>query len=237
MTAKVSIVIPFYNCPYIQKAIESALSQTYQSIEVIVVDDGSTRHQDLLEPYLHQIRYFRKTNGGTASALNEGIRNATGEYFCWLSSDDRFLPDKIEKQLAYMQQMNAAASYTAFYIIDAFGNICSEAIGQTFRNKLSFLKRMRGGCPINGCTVMLKMKVFTEIGYFDESLPFTHDYDFWLRLIQHYDFHFFSEPLIEYRHHNEMGTKKYFEEIRKEIRIVKQRHAASMQSLIKKNFQ
>ncbi|XJZ28217.1 glycosyltransferase [Bacillota bacterium Lsc_1132] len=236
MGAKVSIIIPFYNCPFIQEAVKSALGQTYQNIEVIVVDDGSTKHQDLLNPYLSQIRYFKKSNGGTASALNDGIRNATGEYFCWLSSDDRFFPEKIEKQLAFMEQRNAAASYSAFTIISAQGKIISEPIGHTFRNKLSFLKRMRGGCPINGCTVMLKISVFAKLGYFDERLPFTHDYDFWLRLIQHYDFHFLPEPLTEYRHHGEMGTKKHFDRIRKEERMVKQRHAADLQALIKKEL-
>lgn len=234
MGAKVSIIIPFYNCAFIQEAVESALRQTYQNSEVIVVDDGSTIHQELLSPYLGKIRYLKKANGGTASALNLGIRYATGEYFCWLSSDDRFLPGKVEKQLAFMEQRNAAASYSAFYVINSEGQTIQGPVGFEDRGRLSFYKRMKGGCPVNGCTVMMKMSVFSHLGAFDESLPFTHDYDFWLRLIQQYDFHYLPEPLIQYRHHNEMGTKKYTERIRKELRMVKQRHLENMQFLIKK---
>lgn len=234
MGAKVSIIIPFYNCAFVQEAVRSALGQTYQNTEVIVVDDGSTTHQELLDPFKSQIRYLRKTNGGTASALNLGIKHATGDYFCWLSSDDRFLPKKVERQLDFMEKKNAEASYSAFYIMNEKGQTVEGPIGYEDRNRLSFYKRMRGGCPINGCTVMLKMSVFQKIGLFDETLPFTHDYDFWLRLIQKFDFHYLHEPLIHYRHHDEMGSKKHSQEMRQEVRQVRQRHFSNMQYLIKK---
>src|SRR5689334_17046366 len=98
----VTIVIPFYNCAYIDQAVQSALNQTYKPLEIIVVDDGSTRHADRLTPYLPYISYMGKANGGTATALNHGIRNASGEYIAWLSSDDLFYPDKIAHQVAFM---------------------------------------------------------------------------------------------------------------------------------------
>ena len=63
MIPKVTVIIPFYNCVYVQQAVESALAQTYPEIEVIVVDDGSTEHMDLLNPYVDRIRYIRKING------------------------------------------------------------------------------------------------------------------------------------------------------------------------------
>lgn len=84
MEPKVSIVIPFYNCAYIEQAVHSAIHQTYPHIEVIVVDDGSTEHVERLQPFMDSIRYIRKENGGTATALNEGIKHATGDYFVWL---------------------------------------------------------------------------------------------------------------------------------------------------------
>ncbi|MGA5688825.1 glycosyltransferase family A protein [Cytobacillus pseudoceanisediminis] len=92
----VSIIIPFYNCKYVQRAIYSALKQTYRNIEVIVVNDGSTAHLPMIKPLKDNIIYIRKKNGGIASALNEGIRNSTGEYIVWLSSDDLFINTKVE---------------------------------------------------------------------------------------------------------------------------------------------
>ncbi|WP_328097470.1 glycosyltransferase family A protein [Peribacillus frigoritolerans] len=78
-----SIIVSFFNCPYIDEALESLMNQTYKNIEIIVVNDGSTIYSDKIIPYLDKIIYIEKGNGGTACALNMGIRNATGDYLCW----------------------------------------------------------------------------------------------------------------------------------------------------------
>ncbi|MEB1806301.1 MAG: glycosyltransferase [Bacillaceae bacterium] len=232
MNEKVSIVIPTYNCKFVDQAIESALNQTYQNIEVIVVNDGSKKYQEKIKPYFGKIRYIYKGNGGTASALNMGIKNATGEYFCWLSSDDQYVPEKVEKQLNFMKSIAAYCSYSAYYTMNDQSQITNGPIGVHFPNKMLFYKKLRAGCPINGCTVMLNMKVLNEVGVFDETLPYTHDYDLWLRIIQKYDFTFLNDPLVKYRVHEEMGTKKFDREIRKEIQLVKNRHQKELTQLI-----
>ncbi|WP_347550642.1 glycosyltransferase [Pseudalkalibacillus hwajinpoensis] len=229
---KVSIIIPFYNCAYVDQAIKSAMSQTYKNIEVIVVNDGSTIHQEKIVPFLSEIRYIEKENGGTASALNAGIQAATGEYFSWLSSDDLYEPEKIEKQLNFMNQYQASVSYSSYILIDEKSKIKSDAIEVFFQNRNLFYRTLKRGCPINGCTVMLKMNIFNEVGLFDESLPYTQDYDLWLRVVQLYDFHYLNEPLVRYRVHDEMGTKKNALAIRKEIGLVKNRYRNAMIQLI-----
>ncbi|WP_226534551.1 glycosyltransferase family 2 protein [Fictibacillus halophilus] len=234
---KVSIIIPFFNCSYIGLAIESALNQTYQNIEVIVVDDGSTLYNEKVTPYLSRIKYIRKSNGGTASALNFGIENATGDYFAWLSSDDLFHPFKIEKQLHYMKTVNAQASYSNFYLINEHGKIVSSPQGMAFPNQVQFLKRMRRGCVINGCTVMLSMNLCKEIGLFDETLLFTQDYDYWLRILPKFRFYYYSEPLVQYRVHSKMGTKQHRLQARKELLSTTQRHTHIMNELIKRTIQ
>jgi glycosyltransferase involved in cell wall biosynthesis len=235
--SKVSIIIPFYNCPYVDTAIDSALNQTYKNIEVIVVNDGSTLHSDKLMPYKNKIKYIEKSNGGTASALNFGIQHAKGEYFTWLSSDDVFHPEKIEKQLQFMKSMNAKASYSNFYLINEQGIIISPPQGVRFQNYIQFLKRMRRGCVINGCTVMLEMNLLEEFGRFDETLLYTQDYDYWLRILPRYTFHYYPEPLVNYRVHDQMGTKKHRIEIRQEMHNTIQRHSLSMNHLIKNAVQ
>ena len=109
MQPKVSIVIPVYNgADYMREAIESALNQTYENCEVIVVNDGSTDETEQIAlSYGNKIRYFAKENGGVSTALNVGIEKMTGEYFAWLSHDDVYYPWKIEKQINVLRKSKA----------------------------------------------------------------------------------------------------------------------------------
>ena len=99
----VSIIIPLYNgSNYVEEAIKSALAQTYDNIEIVVVNDGSTDNgagKAICEKYLDKILYFEKENGGCASALNYGIKKANGDFISWLSHDDLYFPEKVEKQI------------------------------------------------------------------------------------------------------------------------------------------
>lgn len=230
---KVSIIIPFYNCKYVDKAIESALGQTYKNIEVIVVDDGSTRYVEKVSPYFSSIRYIKKGNGGTASALNLGIKNATGEYFAWLSSDDLYQPEKIAKQLDFMKKVGARVSYSPYFIINEKGEIINQ-INKYYPNKISLIKTAFKYCPVNGCTVVAKMDIFTEIGLFDQSLKYANDYDMWCRMILHYDFFYINEPLVLYRQHDEMGTKKHSKAIALETKVVKKRYNKQLRNYLSK---
>lgn len=221
---KVSIIIPFYNCAFVDQAIRSALNQTYENVEVIVVNDGSTQYSEKIAPYMERIRYVEQENGGTASALNTGIRHATGEYFAWLSSDDLYHPKRIAKQLAFMLTKQAEVSYASYYHINAENKMISGPVRIWYDTPEEFCERMKAGCFINGCTVMVHMSVFSEVGLFDETLRFTQDYDLWLRIMKRYRFHYFSEPLVMYRLHDQMGSKRYDQELRKEIAVVQQRY-------------
>ena len=117
---KISIVIPAYNASnYLAEAIDSALSQTYKNVEIIVVNDGSPDDgatAKVAAKYGDKIRYFEKPNGGSASALNVGIANMTGEWFSWLSHDDLYEPKKLEKQIEYINSLNLASSSLAKHI-------------------------------------------------------------------------------------------------------------------------
>ena len=100
---KVSIVIPVYNgSDYLDAAIQSALAQTWENCENIVVNDGSNDHgatASVAERYQDRITYYEKSNGGTATALNYGIERMKGTYFSWLSHDDLYLPNKLRNQM------------------------------------------------------------------------------------------------------------------------------------------
>ncbi|WLD94949.1 glycosyltransferase [Alkalihalobacillus sp. AL-G] len=232
---KVSIVIPFFNCPYIDRAIQSALDQSYRNCEVIVVDDGSTDQSERIKPFMSKINYIRKDNGGTATALNAGIRYATGEYFSWLSSDDLYHPEKIARQLQFMMDKNAVICYGNYHLINERDRVTNESIGLGYKTKWHFMRAMRSGCVINGCTVMAQISAIKSAGMFDESLPYTHDYDLWLRMLFSYDFFYFEEPLVYYRVHGNMGSQRHKEIIPFEIRTVKRRHRDQLSRLINMN--
>jgi glycosyltransferase involved in cell wall biosynthesis len=223
------VIIPFYNCAYLGQAIQSALDQTYPNIEVIVVDDGSTKHMEKAELFKDRIRYLRKENGGTGSALNEGIKHATGHYFSWLSSDDIYEPEKIERQVRFMRERDAVVSYTFYRYIDESNRIIGEPARPDLPTHFQFCRSMRRGCHINGCTVMAPLEVLSEAGLFDTSLRFAQDYDLWLRLLSRYEFHYLDEPLVRYRVHGEMTTKRFNDDvIAAEVSLVQCRYRRTL---------
>lgn len=134
---KVSIVIPVYNGGnYLAEAIDSALRQTYSNLEIIVVDDGSVdgSTEVIARSFGDKIRYFKKENGGSSSALNYGINQMQGEWFSWLSHDDLYYPEKIEMQVNYIRanqlfqyvDINKHIFFTAFENVNAKGKCIDE---------------------------------------------------------------------------------------------------------------
>ena len=131
-----------------------------------------------------------------------------------------------------MKQKNSYVSYTNYSLIDANNRIIHGSAGVHFPFKIDFLKNLRKGCNINGCTVMTKMEVFSSLGLFNEELRFTQDYDFWLRAVQHYEFYYLDEQLVHYRVHSEMGTRKFDGMINKEIEVLNQRYESKLTQMI-----
>ncbi|GGA05413.1 glycosyl transferase family 2 [Paenibacillus marchantiophytorum] len=226
----VSVIIPFYNCSYVHQAIQSVLQQTYPNIEIIVVDDGSTQHADLILPFKNKVHYLGKKNGGTASALNHGIRMASGTYMAWLSSDDMFYPQKIQNQLSFMLRNDSLVSYTPYDAMDANSHIYQRNIGHVMPGEIALCQGfIKGLNPINGCTIMVQRSVFDISGYFNEQLRFTQDYDMWVRLMLHgVKFDYVPEPLTMYRFHERMGTVRHQSEMFSEYEAVQRQYAKAL---------
>ncbi|MGZ9585242.1 glycosyltransferase [Paenibacillus marinisediminis] len=237
MKPLVSIVIPFYNDPYIAEAIESALAQTYMNKEIIVVDDGSTSFMDRIKPYRSRIKYARKNNGGTASALNHGIRRSSGSYITWLSSDDRFYPKKLEVQTKYLVNRGGYISHTNFDLINSEGHITESGAGMKIATASAFYHSFFEGNPINGCTIMMKRDLLKRVGQFDEGLPYTHDLDLWYRvMLAGYDFHYIPDRLTAYRRHDAMGTVRHRDAIAIELQRTNSRYHPALRQFIQHIF-
>lgn len=208
----VSIVIPVYNgSNYLNQAIDSVLSQTYRNIEIIVVNDGSNdngKTEKIALSYGDQIRYFKQENGGVASALNLAINKMRGDYFSWLSHDDLYYPNKIEKQIEYLANNNFQniVLYSDYDLIDENSNLISECIKphEILKTKPEYAL-LRG--HVNGITLLIPKVAFSKIGLFDERLRCTQDYDLWNKMIKHYNFIHLPLILSSTRIHNKQDSK------------------------------
>ena len=122
----VSVIVPTYNrAAFLPIAIQSLFEQSFQNIEIIVVDDGSTDETKVvLEPLMDKIKYITTEHKGTAHARNTGMKAATGEYIAFLDSDDLYLPHKLELQVAFMEDHPEVDMVcTEFSGVDIDGNI------------------------------------------------------------------------------------------------------------------
>jgi hypothetical protein len=205
---KVSIIIPVYNgTNYLREAIESVFTQTYKNYEMIVVDDGSTdKTWEMIQSYGSHLYGIQKENGGVASALNSGIRHASGEYIAWLSHDDLFLPNKLERQVDYLKQFpQFKACYTDYDIIDENGNVIEE-IKTLWFPRQEALRILFGIAYINGSTMMIERSCFEKVGLFCEHLKYTQDTEMWLRLLHHFEIGRVPEKLGKERSHPGQGS-------------------------------
>lgn len=208
----VTIVIPVYNgSNFLEKAIESALRQTYPHVEVIVVNDGSTDGgltENVARKYADSIVYIAKPNGGVSSALNAGIRRATGDYVAWLSHDDVFLEEKIEWQIESLQDMQNRdvilfADYD--YIDSTSSYLCPSGID--FPDTADMKMNLICYHSTHGCTTLVPRSLFDKIGFFDESLLYVQDYDFWFRASWKTPFVFLDKVVVHSRVHENQGSR------------------------------
>ena len=238
MLPKVTIIIPFFNDKYVPVAIQSALDQTYPNIEVIVVDDGSTHEVDKIQPYLDYITYLRKENGGTATALNYGIEHATGEYVAWLSSDDMFLPHKIQAQMDYMIASNSSVSFSNYHLMDKDNQVFIPWCGKRFspyNNAKDVYESFRVENPVNGCTTLIRKDIFDKVGIFNPGFLYTHDYDMWFRiLLNGFHMHYIDQALIQFRSHEESGTSRFQPQILHEMKTIEEHYRPILNDYLEK---
>jgi len=208
---KVSIIIPVYNgSNYLSEAIDSALAQSYNNLEVIVVNDGSKddgKTELIALSYGERLRYFSKNNGGVASALNLGIKVMEGEYFSWLSHDDVYYPDKVRRQIDILSDHSSLDTiiFSDFDMIDKDSKLIG-AIDVVVNHPDIMQYELTVGYPIHGCTLLIPKICFDRIGLFDERKRTTQDYDMWFRMADAFSFVHLPEKLIQSRAHESQGT-------------------------------
>ena len=192
-TPLVSIIIPVYNgSNYLREAIDSALAQTYSNIEIVDVNDGSCDNgqtEEIALSYEDKIRYISKPNGGVSSALNLGISQMKGEYFSWLSHDDKYTERKVEKQVALLQKYK---NERVIALCESrFIDKNSKAISHKNKDRFALehiewgaaLKDLFKNGTYNGCSFLIPRKYFYECGVFEEELRFAQDTLMWAKIL------------------------------------------------------
>ena len=209
---KVSVIVPTYNrADRLEKALNSIVSQTYQDFELIVVDDGSTDKTSMVMKSFPKAQYlYIKKNSGVSNARNVGLASAKGELICFLDSDDLWNEKKVQTQALWLENNKASQiCYTDEIWIRNGVRVNPmdrhrKYSGDIFRHCLDL-------CIVSPSSVMIRAKLFDEIGNFDQSLPACEDYDLWLRIAVKYAFHFIEEPLIiKYGGHSDQLSRKYW---------------------------
>lgn len=194
----VSVIMPSYNtAPYIAKSIESVLRQTYRNLELIIVDDCSTDNTDeVVESFSDsRIRYFHnEKNSGAAVSRNRALREARGQWIAFLDSDDLWTPEKLERQITFMNQNGYKFSYTGYQEIDENGHETGARISGP--KKITHSGMVDYCWP--GClTVMYDASVIGLIQIPD--IKKNNDYAMWLDVSKKADCYFLPALLAKYR--------------------------------------
>ena len=222
---KVTIIIPVYNgSNYMSEAIDAALAQTYKNIEILVINDGSPdngKTEQIALSYGDKIKYFYKENGGVSSVLNFAFKKMTGEWFSWLSHDDLYKPQKIEKQIEFINELivenpdidiNKITVRTATESIDKFGQVIrkpdysnvpkhEKPIDTILNNVFNY--------RLSGCAFLLPATCVKDVGGFREDIRTVSDVEYWYRLLfAGYEFYcLVDERLVQNRSHGQQVGK------------------------------
>ncbi|MCL2086753.1 MAG: glycosyltransferase [Oscillospiraceae bacterium] len=218
----VSIVIPVYNgSNYLREAIDSALMQTYQNCEILVVNDGSNdggETEKIALEYGDKIRYFVKENGGVATALNMAIENMRGEYFSWLSHDDLYHENKISKQVKALSALKdkttlVSCGYKRIFEgqetkngVKEFDEAADYTDEQLATPLFILLRTIFGFAGlIFGCSLFIHKSHFERVGTFNVN-SLCNDIDLWFRMMRNQPLVYVREPLSIKRLHEGQDT-------------------------------
>jgi glycosyltransferase involved in cell wall biosynthesis len=212
---KVTAAITTYNrAPFLRGALESVFAQTRPADEVLVVDDGSTDEtSDVVAPYVERIRFVRQDNRGRSAARNRAVEEATGDLLAFLDSDDRWLPDKLERQAPVFERRGRIGLVHGHVdVVDGAGRPLSE---ETARHHAMFSAAHRNGvtyagyafeCRCFSSALTARVEALRDVGLYDPTL-LLDDYDLYLRLALDWEIVFLEGPAVAlYRQHEGQMT-------------------------------
>lgn len=211
----VSVIIPTYKrTDYLKLTLHSVLNQTFKDFEIIVVDDGTPNDENLLLcQTFNKVKYIKIENsGGPARPRNIGIRESKGKYIAFVDDDDLWLSNKLEKQLAILENHpEFGLVHCCCQVIDEKGIEKKEIIGRpgslgTKHGDVSL--RMIGNWTLMMPTPLIRREVIALVGFFNEDMPSAgEDTEYWSRCSFETKFYYIDESLVQYRVHTDNISK------------------------------
>ena len=205
----ISVVIPTYNRKeLLKRSIDSVINQTIKPSEIIIVDDGSNDGTEaMVKKKYDSLKLIKQKNKGASAARNSGIKASSGEWICFLDSDDEWKNDKLEKQIIAV----ANNSDYKFFHSNEIWIKNGKRINQKKKHKKyggDIFKKCLDMCRISPSSVLIDKSIFEEIGFFNENLVVCEDYELWLRICDKYEVFFIDEPLI-FKYGGHQGQLSY----------------------------
>ena len=195
---KVSVLMPVYNASsFLKESIDSILSQSFTDFEFLIINDGSTDPSaNIIDSYTdYRIKHIKfPVNGGITKALNIGLDIAQGEYIARMDADDLALPQRLEKQVMFMDQ-NPDVGVSGTWV-EYFGK--RKGVMMAPQNHKEILWTLLFGSPFFHPSVIMRTKLIREIKY-PSDFPHAEDYGLWMELVTRTRFANIPEPLLKYR--------------------------------------
>lgn len=222
---KVTIIIPVYNgSNFLSEAIDAALAQTYPNCEILVINDGSKddgASEKIALSYGDKVNYYLKENGGVSSALNFAFEKMTGEWFSWLSHDDLYYPQKIEKQVEFINRLleedpnlniQKITVRSATESIDKDGKVIKTPSYKgvpKHEKRIDTILNNISNYRLSGCSFLLPTSCIADIGGFNEGIRTVSDVEYWYRLLfAGYEFYCLTDDiLVKNRSHGKQVGK------------------------------
>lgn len=200
-----SVIIPLYNkAPYVKKALDSVLSQSFGDFEIIVVDDGSSDNSyDVAKGRLSDAhvdyQLIRQNNAGVSSARNNGVAASSGDYLCFLDADDWWAPTFLERMDAFVREYPEAGIYGTnyYYVKNGRSQVCVTTAETGYINYCrAYAEKLE--MPLWTGAVCVPRLIFDEMGGFRPHLKLGEDFDLWIKISLNYKVAFLNEPLSYY---------------------------------------
>lgn len=213
MSLSISVILPVYNGEqYLAEAIESVLAQSFKNFELLIINDGSKDNSlSIIKRYMSQderIKLIDRENRGLVYSLNEGIKQAQGQFIARMDADDICLPNRFEEQINYMQthKLDLCGSWIQPFTKDRILPLRKYPI-----NHDDIVITSLFYCPFAHPSMMIKSTVFTNLSYDNEV---AEDYQLWCNaILKGYRVGNIPKVLLEYRVHAQQITKKRLEEL------------------------